>query len=577
MRRKIMTHNDVVLEQLAREVLMLDESGQSLIPKYESIIEKGIPNQLPPDAKRKDVLIIGAGMAGLLAGKILKDTGYNITILEANDNRLGGRIKTFRTSPEGDYGFSDPKQYGEAGAMRIPTTHPLVNKLIDTLNLRSKAQFFYNIDVSKDDPNEQAYHTWLKTNARQNRRIEYNTSMHPAEDTGFQIPPEYAEKSAAQLLTQALSTVNKLIDPTQSIDKQINGWKEIIRQYDSYSMYHFLRDEANFPEQVIDYIGTLQNLTSRMFISFFHSFVDTFYINPQTKYLELDGGLWQLPYTLSESLKENIVMDARAIEIQWSDPHTEKQGSKAIHRGSTGVYVRTINEPIIKHGVARPGRVRVEREFTADYLIVTIPFSALRFVSVNPEFRYEKRRAIMELHYDSATKIFLEFNERFWEWNEEEWRNHLGDEYRGHDAYGGGSITDTPNRFIYYPSHKVEGSRGAVILASYTWADEANRWDSIPLEDRYNFALKGLTDIYGKGIKKFFTGVGKSESWMQDYYAYGEAAVFTPGQLTALHPHIPTPEGPVHFAGEHTSLKHAWIEGAIESAIRVALEIHDGN
>ncbi|MBV9706892.1 MAG: FAD-dependent oxidoreductase, partial [Chloroflexi bacterium] len=37
---------------------------------------------------------------------------------------------------------------------------------------------------------------------------------------------------------------------------------------------------------------------------------------------------------------------------------------------------------------------------------------------------------------------------------------------------------------------------------------------------------------------------------------------------------IPTPEGPIHFAGEHTSLKHAWIEGAIESAIRVALEIH---
>jgi monoamine oxidase len=29
----------------------------------------------------------------------------------------------------------------------------------------------------------------------------------------------------------------------------------------------------------------------------------------------------------------------------------------------------------------------------------------------------------------------------------------------------------------------------------------------------------------------------------------------------------------VHFAGEHTSLKHAWVEGALESAVRAALEV----
>ncbi len=30
----------------------------------------------------------------------------------------------------------------------------------------------------------------------------------------------------------------------------------------------------------------------------------------------------------------------------------------------------------------------------------------------------------------------------------------------------------------------------------------------------------------------------------------------------------------VHFAGEHTSLKHSWIEGALESAVRAALEVN---
>jgi len=33
------------------------------------------------------------------------------------------------------------------------------------------------------------------------------------------------------------------------------------------------------------------------------------------------------------------------------------------------------------------------------------------------------------------------------------------------------------------------------------------------------------------------------------------------------------PEGLLHYCGEHTSTKHGWIEGAVESGSRVALEI----
>ena len=39
------------------------------------------------------VLVIGAGMSGLVAARILKDTGFPVTVLEAR-NRLGGRIWT---------------------------------------------------------------------------------------------------------------------------------------------------------------------------------------------------------------------------------------------------------------------------------------------------------------------------------------------------------------------------------------------------------------------------------------------------------------------------------------------------
>jgi monoamine oxidase len=92
-------------------------------------------------------------------------------------------------------------------------------------------------------------------------------------------------------------------------------------------------------------------------------------------------------------------------------------------------------------------------------------------------------------------------------------------------------------------------------------------------DERYAYALRGLQDLHGEGIGRYYTG-GRTQSWLRNRYAFGEAAVFTPGQLTEPHPDIPTPEGVLRFAGEHTSLKHAWIDGAPESAVRVVLEVH---
>jgi monoamine oxidase len=576
--------DEATLDRLAREILMVDTAGQSLIPPYERVIESGLQEPLPTSAERRFVLVVGAGIAGMLAGRILKQAGYNVTILEANDSRPGGRIKTFHSGA-----FEDPMQYGEAGAMRIPTTHPLVNKLIAVTGLTEKAQSFFNVDVDINDPAKKVFRTWLQTNCVQARRLDYNSGRLPADQRsmGFPICEKFQNQTADQILATALERPNSWLktDPSDSeavrTRKLIDGWKKVIATFDEYSMLRYLREHflglglsPAEAEGLIAYVGTLQNLTSRLFLSFIHSFVDTFYISSTASYIEIAGGNWQLPHKLAEGLTEELVMDARAIEIQWSYSASRAGGPKAIHRGRPGVYVRTLNEPAKKRGRERSNRTRIEREFTADYLIVAIPFSALRFIDVQPAFSFHKRRAIQELHYDSATKVLLEFSDRFWEWDEAEWRRRLPDEYRGHHSAGGGSITDGPNRFIYYPSHRVPGSRGGVVLASYTWADEANRWDSIPDEDRYNYALKGLTRIYGSGIKRYFTGHGRTQSWMEDYYAFGEAAVFSPGQMTALHPHIPTPEGVVHFAGEHTSLKHAWIEGALESAVRASLEVH---
>ena len=69
--------------------------------------------------------------------------------------------------------------------------------------------------------------------------------------------------------------------------------------------------------------------------------------------------------------------------------------------------------------------------------------------------------------------------------------------------------------------------------------------------------------------------VGTSHAWYGDRWARGAFALFAPDQQTDLQAAIVAPEGRVHFAGEHCSLYHAWIQGALESGIRAAREIHE--
>ena len=75
----------------------------------------------------KKVIILGAGMAGLVAAYELTELGHDVTILEAR-MRPGGRVHTLREP------FSDGL-YAEAGAARIPDEHDLTHKYVKLFNL----------------------------------------------------------------------------------------------------------------------------------------------------------------------------------------------------------------------------------------------------------------------------------------------------------------------------------------------------------------------------------------------------------------------------------------------------------
>jgi monoamine oxidase len=154
-------------------------------------------------------------------------------------------------------------------------------------------------------------------------------------------------------------------------------------------------------------------------------------------------------------------------------------------------------------------------------------------------------------------KIFFQCRRRFWELDD--------------GIFGGGTITDLPIRNTYYPEHGRETGRG-VLLASYTWSEDAQRWGSLSSDERIEQAIEDVAQIHPQILKEF--EVGASVSWHEDKFAGGAFALFEPGQQTRLYETIIAPEGRIHFAGEHASLAHAWIQGAIESGLRAAWEVN---
>ncbi len=198
---------------------------------------------------------------------------------------------------------------------------------------------------------------------------------------------------------------------------------------------------------------------------------------------------------------------------------------------------------------------------TGDLVIVTIPFSTMRFVEVDPfdSISHEKWKAIRELHYMPATKIGIQFKSRFWE---------------EQGQLGGRIITDLPIRYAYYPSYGIGEKGPAMMLGSYTWSYDALLWDGLSKGDRIYYALHNLATILGGQVyDEFISGISKS--WTLDPYALGGFALFQAGQESELQRAIVKPEWRIFFAGDHTTLYHGWIQGAIESGIRVAAEVNE--
>ena len=202
-------------------------------------------------------------------------------------------------------------------------------------------------------------------------------------------------------------------------------------------------------------------------------------------------------------------------------------------------------------------RVSGGTEFTADRALCTVPLPVLNRIQFTPSLSDEKIEAISGgYNYAPSTRVFMQFANRFWE----------------SDGLNGWGNTDWPEE-IWHPTWDREGPKG--ILMSYMYYGRAAELDQLIEEDRIQQVLNRLDSVFPGVYDHLESGV--SHSWALQEWSGGAWASPTGDQDEALASHIGAAEGRIHFAGEHASDNHGWMQGALVSGLRAAMEIHTGD
>jgi monoamine oxidase len=481
------------------------------LPRLSSALEA--PEPPPAGRGPLQVIVVGAGLAGLAAAYELVALGHTVTVLEAQ-LRPGGRVHTLREP------FAEGL-YAEAGAIDFADGNRHCMRYVNAFDLPTAT-------LAANPPLAPVYHL-------RGKRLELKPGAaanpaHPAHPTNtlewpFALTPEEKGLGINGMFGKYFAPVDKLGDPTDPAWR-LAPWKSL----DALTMAEFLKRQGASREAV-----------------------------------ELLGDSLWFGYGWSKvSALHRLLSDVALF--------CEGQSSKMIPGGNDRLpqaFARSLGDRI-RYGVPvvkvlqEPGRVRVvfrrgqsEESLTGDRAILTAPCPALRKVLFSPELPERKRQILDQLEYNPVTRIYLQVKRRFW--------TDAGD--------AGNAFTDLPIQLVNeQPVVRPVGQGPRGILECHVKGPEAERLAAMDPKAQLALAIENLEKVY-PGFKSQYES-GTSVAWGADPWAGGGYAWWKPGQLTEWGPELARPEGRLHFAGEHTSALARTIEGALESGNRAAREVH---
>ncbi len=466
--------------------------------------------QIPPSSGNgRSVVVLGAGIAGLVSAYELQRAGYKVTVIEAR-NRIGGRAWTIRGGdrivqmgrPDQVASF-DSGLYFNAGPARLPSTHRVILGYARKLGVALEPFINVNRNAGWD----------FGGKVRSDRQMAMDMRGHLGELLAKAIDRRALDQDVPRAeLDQLRKFLNFYASLNASGAYEPDGRSGYVVEPGGYGQY--ARPLKPLPLSDVLLAGQL-NMP--------HVFETINVMQPTL--LQPVGGMDRIAHALYEQVKPAV----------------------------------RLNTPVT--GIRRIGeRVRVEhgaQATEADYAVVALPAPLLE--RIPNDFSAAKKAALKDVQYLKSSKVAFE-GPRFWETDNDvygglAWTDRLNE-----------NVIYPSDRF-----GSAKGVVVAAYVAGWMRGEDLGKFAALSNEERLAVCRQSMEALHPG--RSHLLGKGVSVSWGQVPWSEGVGAIgpdfddSPPGVARgARYLELLKPEGPIVFAGEHLSYVGLWQEGAALSA-----------
>jgi monoamine oxidase len=423
------------------------------LPAYSTTAQRAAGNR---------VLILGAGLAGMVTAYELRKRGYDCLILEAR-SRAGGRCWTVRRgtveTEEGgerqECAFDDGL-YLNPGPARIPHHHRALlsycrefGVALEVLVNENNASYFYYEDR--------------------------NGSIGPL--AGQRMPRRAVQADlrgyVSELLGKAVS--GGALDATLSAEDRgrlldflrLYGDLDFAGSYRGSERRGFRQPpgEGNHPGTLDAPLEPSALLQSR----FWENFANEWTYDQQMTMFQPVGGMDRIAAAFVDRVGDSIRYGCEVRELR---------------RTATGARI-----------VYFDGATQQVTEEVADYCICTLPLSILK--GIPSDLPANAQRAVGRVPYHDSLKVGLQCARRFWEDDE--------------SVYGGITWTNLPIWQIWYPSTGYHSRKG-VLLGTYSFGNDAVSLGALPLAERHQRVQEYVAHIHPQLAREYETAYSSSHA-----------------------------------------------------------------
>jgi monoamine oxidase len=444
----------------------------------------------------EQIAIIGAGIAGLNAAYQLQKQGIKATIYEASD-RIGGRMYTM--GDEFGKGLTT-----DIGGEFVDTTHADIIQLVKELGLS-----FYD----------------LRQDKLARKVFVFGGKQLSDQDLKNAIKP-YAAQLIRDIKSLPLVISYKESAKFQHLDQQsITGYLQ------SIGVQGWLYDFLNVT-LTREYGMEASEQSAVNFLIMFTEPVDAEkgyeLFGTDHEVFKIKGGSQHLTDALYQKVKDSVKTGYNL---------------KAINKGPTGGY---------DLGFDHNGKTTT---INTRKVIIAIPFTILRLISINVPMPAAKIKCINEIGYGTSSKFILGVTGKPW---------------RGSGSQGY-TFTDLSFGCGWDSSQMQSDSEGSfTIFGGGAFSDKLLGESDEKLVDQF---LPDLDTIY-PGTKKAFSKKTMKFCWVSNPYSKAAYSAFKTGQWSTIAGWEAVPVEQIYFAGEHVSRDfQGYMNGAAQTGRMAAEQI----